>query len=159
MARELVICLFVCLSFCCCCLGGWTLLRRVIIPKGGLDWKQKEIQSDKYTCISDYTNNFIAVNGNALYRLKKMISFVQLRWFCFKRARGRLFHVVTTNNTAGHRVLDYFLKWVGHTAEACKSLLDSRMIIRPFLETATSGEATKHRPQSIDGEYITIEAV
>ena len=70
---------------------------------------------------SNYNNNSIAVTAQALFKLKEMISFVQLRWFCFKKARGRVFHVATSNNTAGHHVVDYFLKAVGYTAETCQS--------------------------------------
>ena len=75
--------------------------------------------SDGFTSISSYTSNFIAVTFLVLFRLKEMISYVQLRWFCFlKNARVRVFHVASVT---GHHFVKYFLKGLGDMAEACQS--------------------------------------
>ena len=57
----------------------------------------------------------------ALKKLREVLPFHQLRWYCFKKSRGTVFHVATTNNTAGQQVLDYFLENHDKMATACES--------------------------------------
>ena len=122
---------------------------RVTVLRGGLDWRQRDTMSGKFTSISRYTNNFIVVLlsrssleplisldivGTKLYCFSCYLPgplqaqgddiLFSLRWFCFKKAWGRVFHVAATNSTAGRPfVKRYFLKGIaiGHTSEGCQS--------------------------------------
>ena len=98
------------------------MLRRVVLPQTTLDPSQKEFHSDAYTSISNYSNIYSAVTIRAIQRLRKAMPFYQLRWYCFKKTRERVFHVATKNNTAGKRVLDSFLRFQS-TAAACGSFI------------------------------------
>lgn len=102
--------------------GGWTLLRRVVLPQTTLHPSKKEFTSDGYTSISNYSNICLAVTNHAIQMLREAMPFHQLRWYCFKKTRGGVFHVATKNNTAGKRVLDSFLRSQS-TAVACGSFI------------------------------------
>ncbi|KXJ10612.1 hypothetical protein AC249_AIPGENE26268 [Exaiptasia diaphana] len=45
----------------------------------------------------------------ALKNLGNDMGFHQLRFRCRKKSINRTIHIMTTNNTAGHKVLDHFL--------------------------------------------------
>ena len=103
-------------------LGGWTLLKRTTIPANLSDFstKKRTLATD-YTSISNYLDNFLFVSKGGIEDLRQAIQFYQLRWYCYKKNQGSVFHVMTKNNSAGHSVLDYFLKNPNNPAAACDS--------------------------------------
>ena len=84
-------------------------------------WSQSAKLSSNYTFIANYRDNFLFVSINAIQRLSQAVHFNQLRWYCYKKKQNSVFHVMTKNNSAGHRVLDYFLKSARYPATACNS--------------------------------------
>ena len=104
-------------------LGGWTLLRRTVIPANLTAFLAKRATiSRNYTSIANYWDSFLFVSIRAIEELRQAVHFSQLRWYCYKRKQGSVFHVMTKNNSAGHSVLTYFLRRnPSHPVEACHS--------------------------------------
>lgn len=104
--------------------GGWTLIKRTVISPAIIDAKPSEfITTDDYASISNYSNSFLFPTIDAINKLQKAINFHQLRWYCYKKNQGSVFHVMSKNNSAGHRVLSFFLKSSKKHAEACDSFV------------------------------------
>ena len=60
-----------------------------------------------YRGISNYKNKRMGISRTALHELRKHLPFTQLRFYCSKQ-HGRTFHVVTTTNSTGEDVVEYF---------------------------------------------------
>lgn len=104
--------------------GGWTLLKRTTIPGNLSDfWTKSPVLDRDYNSISNYKDNLLFVSIKGIQKLRQTVSFNQLRWYCFKKKQGSVFHVMTRNNSAGYRVLDYFLKDATTPAAACDSFV------------------------------------
>lgn len=105
-------------------IGGWTLIKRTVISQAVIDAKLSEFTAtDHYASISNYSDNFLFPTKDAIQRLQEAINFHQLRWYCYKKTQGSVFHVMTKNNSAGHKVLNFFLKSTKQHAEACDSFI------------------------------------
>ncbi|XP_022780825.1 uncharacterized protein LOC111322054 [Stylophora pistillata] len=102
--------------------GGWTLLKRTTIPANISYLSTKAMQMvDNYIGISNYTDDFLYVSITGIRELRKAANFHQLRWYCFKKQPSSVFHVMTKNDSAGYKVLDYFLENPNKPATACDS--------------------------------------
>ncbi|KXJ10595.1 Angiopoietin-4 [Exaiptasia diaphana] len=86
--------------------GGWTLVKRAnlptAVPKG-------YVATDNYRSLSNYNDYSQNFKNPALKKLREDMGFHQLRFRCRKKSINRTIHIMTTNNTAGHKVLDHFL--------------------------------------------------
>ena len=67
------------------------------------------VRSDSYKAIlpkHSSNNHFLLRNG--FKQLKQDIGFTQIRFYCFKKERGRVFHIMTNKNTKGANVVKFF---------------------------------------------------
>ena len=111
---------FMCYNF----LGGWTLLKRFTIPQNLTEfWKETIKYVTGYNAISNYKDNFLFVSNEAIEELRQRVNITQLRFYCFKKEQGSIVHLMTKNNSAGYRVLDYFLVKANTPAAACGSFV------------------------------------
>ncbi|XP_058961202.2 uncharacterized protein [Pocillopora verrucosa] len=102
--------------------GGWTLLKRTKIPANLSDLSTKTMQMvSNYIAISNYTDDYVFVSIMGIRELRQAINFHQLRWHCFKKQQDSVFHVMTKNDSAGYKVLEYFLENPSKPATACDS--------------------------------------
>ena len=128
--------------------GGWTLIKRFIFSPALINAKEGEFtRSNDYSSISNYSNNFLFATRHAVRKLREDINFHQLRWYCHKKTKGSVFHVLTKNNSAGHKVLKYFLQSVKVHAEACDSFIklpdDNSTLSRNCQKWGHNGTATE----------------
>lgn len=90
-------------------IGGWTLIRRVELPDSNPNAHGRTDVVNDYRAISKYNVFTQNVEVPALQKLRLVMGFDQLRYRCHKKSIGRTLHILTTNDSAGHRVLDHFL--------------------------------------------------
>ena len=65
--------------------------------------------SDSYrTILPAYTSNSQYLLRNGFNQLKQDIGFTQIRLYCFKKTRGRVFHIMTKEDTKGANVVKFF---------------------------------------------------
>ncbi|KXJ10609.1 Intelectin-2 [Exaiptasia diaphana] len=86
--------------------GGWTLITRAHLPTAA---PKAFVLEKEYRSLESYTNYRQRIKLVALKNLRRDMSFHQLRFRCRKKSINRTIHIMTTNNTAGHKVLDHFL--------------------------------------------------
>ena len=100
------------------------MLKRFTIPAdlSGF-WTEIAVLDENYTSISNYTANFLFVSKKAVQELREAVDIKQLRWYCYKKQQGSIFHVMTKNNSAGYSALDYFLLSPDVRATACDSFI------------------------------------
>ena len=66
-------------------------------------------ESDSYrTILSAYTSNNQYLLRSGFNQLKQDMGFTQIRFYCFKNATGRAFHIMTNEDTNGTNVVNFF---------------------------------------------------
>lgn len=88
-------------------IGGWTLIASTVLSADNESFGEM-IREDDYRQISNYSINNLRIDVPALRELRKQIGFTQMQFFCHKKAVGRTFHIITSKNTKGLNVIDYF---------------------------------------------------
>jgi len=67
------------------------------------------VKSDSYNAIlPKYSSNNQFLLRNGFKQLKQNMGFTQIRFYCFKKERGRVFHIMTKTNTKGANVVKFF---------------------------------------------------
>lgn len=67
------------------------------------------VSSDSYrTILPAYTSNSQYLLRNGFSQLKEDMGFTQIRLYCFKKTRGRVFHIMTNEDVKGANVLKFF---------------------------------------------------
>ena len=100
------------------------MLKRLTIPENSSEfWTKKQVTGRHYTSISNYGDNFLFASSRAVKELREAVNIKQLRWYCYKKQPGNIFHVMTRNNSAGYSALDYFLLSPDVRATACDSFI------------------------------------
>lgn len=100
------------------------MLKRFTIPQNLTEfWTKTPEYVTSYSSILNYEDNFLFVSIRAIEELRQAVNITQLRFYCFKKEQGSLVHVMTKNNSAGYRVLDYFLVKANTRAAACGSFV------------------------------------
>ena len=67
------------------------------------------IQSDSYRgVLSNYSYNNQYLMRNGFKKLKQDMGFTQIRFYCFKKEIGRVFHIMTNKNSKGTDVVNFF---------------------------------------------------
>lgn len=71
--------------------------------------RDKTVESDTYQAILPmYNSNNHYLMRQGLSKLRNDMGFTQIRLYCFKKERGRVFHIMTNNNSKGYQVVSYF---------------------------------------------------
>ncbi|KAJ7382431.1 hypothetical protein OS493_035080 [Desmophyllum pertusum] len=88
--------------------GGWTHISRFIM-KDQNSMKDQSSTSNSYrTILSNYHSNKQYLLRNGFNQLKNDMGFTQIRFYCFKKETGRVFHIMTNKNTEGADVVKFF---------------------------------------------------
>ena len=67
------------------------------------------VNSDSHRKIlRNYNSNNQFLKRNGFNQLKIDMGFTQIRFYCFKKKRGRVFHIMTNNDALGANVVKYF---------------------------------------------------
>ena len=81
-------------------LGGWLLVSDVVVGSSS-----RRFHFPVETSYRGVSNSQKFLTKTAMNQLRTHLSFTQLRFFCRKH---RTFHVITTKNSAGEAVVQYF---------------------------------------------------
>ena len=69
----------------------------------------EKVSSNSYKAIlPEYSFNNRYLLRNGFTQLKHDMGFTQIRFYCFKKERGRVFHIMTNKNTKGANVVKFF---------------------------------------------------
>ena len=58
--------------------------------------------------LPNYNSNKQYLLRNGFNQLKIDMGFTQIRFYCFKKKRGRVFHIMTNRNASGANVVEFF---------------------------------------------------
>ena len=79
-----------------------------------------------YRGISDYHSNKMVITTSALKELYGDLHFQQIRFHCRKHGVGRTFHVVTSANSSGNAVVQYFSGLTDAFPDSCGSYVTTK---------------------------------
>ena len=112
-------------------LGGWTLVHNITLQTS--QPFQIDLQTN-WKSISNYATGKLALTGSALGDLMIKMPFEQMRFYCFKKMPGRIFHIATNANKSGNDVIRYFTAQTDVFPESCGSyvpLIDDNSQLSP----------------------------
>lgn len=67
------------------------------------------VQSDSYReILPNYNSNSQMLLRDGFNQLKNDMGFSQIRFYCYKKKRNRVFHIITKDNTKGANVVKFF---------------------------------------------------
>ena len=90
--------------------GGWTLVSRFLM-KDQDSQKETVVKSDSYReMLPNYNSNNQFLFRDGFNQLKNDMGFTQIRFYCFKKKRGRVFHIMTNKNSKGADVVKFLTK-------------------------------------------------
>ena len=84
--------------------GGWLLVSNIVIDSSP---PSQLLVETSYRGLSNYHNNKMILNIDAMNQLRTHLSFTQLRFHCSK-PQGCTFHVTTVANSSGEAVVQHF---------------------------------------------------
>ncbi|KAL9987345.1 hypothetical protein ACROYT_G001635 [Oculina patagonica] len=88
--------------------GGWTLISRFRMNDAN-SLNDAGLNSDSYReVLPNYNTNKQYLKRNGFNQLKIDMGFTQIRFYCFKKERGRVFHIMTNKDTKGANVIKFF---------------------------------------------------
>ncbi|KAL9978221.1 hypothetical protein ACROYT_G015716 [Oculina patagonica] len=87
--------------------GGWTAIQMMSFTQSNLRLQDK-IHSDFYS-LSNYSDHHLTVSSTVLQLIKNEMGFKQLRFYCYKKKVGAVFHIMTNLNLLGEAVVEYFI--------------------------------------------------
>ena len=94
-----------------CCFfdsGGWTLITQFIM-RNPQSLEDERVFSDSYReILANYSSNNRLLKVDGFNQLKEDMGFTQIRFYCFKKEVGRVFHIMTNNDAKGADVVKYF---------------------------------------------------
>ena len=79
------------------------------------------VESDSYReILSNHSSNKHYLLRAGFNQLKNDMAFTQIRFYCFKKKAGRVFHIMTNNDAKGAKVVEFFTE-SDTRPEACDS--------------------------------------
>ena len=88
--------------------GGWTLISRFLM-KDPSSSQDAAVESDSYReILSKHSSNKHYLLRDGFNQLKNDMGFTQIRFYCYKKKRDRVFHIITNQNTKGANVVKFF---------------------------------------------------
>jgi len=68
-----------------------------------------DVESDSYReILSNHSSNKHYLLRDGFNQLKNDMGFTQIRFYCFKKKAGRVFHIMTNNDAKGANVAEFF---------------------------------------------------
>ncbi|CAH3039728.1 unnamed protein product, partial [Pocillopora meandrina] len=95
--------------------GGWLLVSNV-------EFGSPSSKVSVETSYRGIGKSYMVLQKSAMKELRRHLSFTQLRFHCHKK-QGRTFHVVTTSNSSGEAVVQYFSGQTDEQPDACGSFV------------------------------------
>ena len=141
-----------------CSLGGWLLIKRVKIEKTASNFTETE--ASDYRSFSNYKSNTMLLNLVIMTKLREAMHFDQLRFYCFKKLVGRVFHVMTNRNPLGEAVVTFFTN-SSVQPQACESytpLPDDNSTLAKNCSQWGKGEKNKWGSSTRLGRYRLLSA-
>ncbi|XP_078384063.1 uncharacterized protein LOC144666514 [Oculina patagonica] len=88
--------------------GGWTLIGRFLMrDKHSL--QDAAVNSESYReILPNYNSNYQFLLRNGFNQLKRDMGFTQIRFYCFKKKRGKVFHIMTNKDVKGTNAVKFF---------------------------------------------------
>ena len=100
--------------------GGWLLITRFVM-KTASSQQDEKVESNMYqTILPMYNSNNHYLMRQGFSRLHNDMGFTQIQFYCFKKERGRVFHILTNNDSKGYQVVKYFTT-VNALPKSCES--------------------------------------
>ena len=88
--------------------GGWTLIGRFQM-KDSSSSPDAVVKSDSYReILPNYRFNSQLLLRDGFKQLKNDMGFTQIRFYCYKKKRDRVFHIITNQNNRGANVVKFF---------------------------------------------------
>ena len=102
--------------------GGWLLVLNIVIKqiKDQDDLPQLLLETS-YRKVDSYKSNNLVLKNSALNDLKTLMPFTQMRFHC-RKPGGSTFHIVTTGNSTGEAVIQYFTGQTNTMPDSCGSV-------------------------------------
>ncbi|XP_078377665.1 uncharacterized protein LOC144660809 [Oculina patagonica] len=88
--------------------GGWTLISRFVMKDQNSVQDTIKTSNSYREILPNYNTNNQFLLRDGFNQLKNDISFTQIRFYCFKKERGRVFHIMTNKDTEGANVVKFF---------------------------------------------------
>lgn len=99
--------------------GGWTLIAQTVF-RNSTSFSPM-VREKNFRMIQNYSSGIVRVDVTAIWQLKQLIHFTQLRYFCHKKSTGRIFHIMTKRDSHGERALRYLTEDPSVQPRACGS--------------------------------------
>ena len=96
------------LSSCTYLSGGWLLISRFIMKTRHSLSDEKKTSNSYKAILPKYSFNNQYLQRKGFNQLKQDMGFTQIRFYCFKKERGRVFHIMTKQDTKGANVVKFF---------------------------------------------------
>ena len=106
-------------DLCSFSLGGWTLIAQTVF-RNSTSFSPM-VREKNFRMIQNYSSGIVRVDVTAIWQLKQLIHFTQLRYFCHKKSTGRIFHIMTKRDSHGERALRYLTEDPSVQPRACGS--------------------------------------
>ncbi|XP_078364590.1 fibrinogen-like protein A [Oculina patagonica] len=88
--------------------GGWTLISRFRMNDAN-SLNDAAVSSNSYReILTNYNYNKQYFLRNGFNQLKIDMGFTQIRFYCFKKERGRVIHIMTNKDNKGANVVTFF---------------------------------------------------
>ena len=100
--------------------GGWLLVLNIVI-KDQDNLPQLSLET-LYHRVDSYKSNNLVLSNSALNDLKAVMRFTRMRFHCSKPG-GSTFHIVTTGNSSGKAVIQYFTEQKNSMPDSCGSYI------------------------------------
>ncbi|KAL9961080.1 hypothetical protein ACROYT_G029961 [Oculina patagonica] len=88
--------------------GGWTLIGRFLMRDAN-SIQDATVNSESYReILPNYNSNYQFLLRNGFNQLKSDMGFTQIRFYCFKKKRGKVFHIMTNKDAKGTNAVKFF---------------------------------------------------
>ncbi|XP_078383947.1 uncharacterized protein LOC144666390 isoform X2 [Oculina patagonica] len=104
--------------------GGWTAIQKISFVESNLYYPDSNIfRTSSNEDLSNYDDHRQRVNSDLLLQLRNDMGFKQIRFYCYKRKVGNVFHIMTNFNPLGEAVVRFLTddNHVSTRPQACGS--------------------------------------
>ncbi|XP_078364678.1 uncharacterized protein LOC144649082 [Oculina patagonica] len=88
--------------------GGWTLISRFLMDDANSPQEEAVYSNSYKEFLPNYNSNNQYLLRNGFNQLQIDMGFTQIRFYCFKKERGRVLHIMTNRNASGANVVKFF---------------------------------------------------
>ncbi|XP_032222202.1 fibrinogen beta chain isoform X1 [Nematostella vectensis] len=100
--------------------GGWMMVLNLTYDAS----RAAFTPDSSFRSLSKFKEGYMGLTSNAMGQLQSFTSFTQMRFYCHKQGVGRTLHIITTPDSKGKAVVDYFSAKTDALAFACDSFTE-----------------------------------